>query len=190
MAAATGVSSGYPSRLRRSRFRYLLTAAVLASLFCGVTARFYVWPASGMPARVDAIVMLNGPGDRLRTALSLAWEHRARFVVISRGSTYWGRGSICAPAIPRVKITCFDPRPDTTQGEAEFAGRLASRYHWHSIVLVAITPQDTRARLRFRRCFGGEIYVINSSFSPSEWPAEVAYEWAATVKAVTIQRGC
>jgi hypothetical protein len=38
--------------------------------------------------------------------------------------------------------------------------RLAKRYRWHSIVLVATPPQDTRARLRLGRCFGGKIYVV------------------------------
>ena len=60
--------------------------------------------------------MLNGPGDRLGTALDLAWQHRAPFVVISRGSPYWGHGSICAPRIPRVKVICFDPEPRQHEG--------------------------------------------------------------------------
>jgi hypothetical protein len=42
-----------------------------------MSARLFVWPAEGMPARVDAIVMLAGPGDRLPVALRLAREHRA-----------------------------------------------------------------------------------------------------------------
>jgi len=33
------------------------------------TARLFIWPDRGMPAHVSAIVMLNGPGDRLDTAL-------------------------------------------------------------------------------------------------------------------------
>jgi hypothetical protein len=154
------------------------------------TAHWFVWPEQGMPARVDAIVMLNGPGNRLDTALELAWAQRAPVIVISRGSAYWGQGSGCAPKIPRVKVICFDPSPSTTRGEAEFAGRLATRYHWHSIVLVAITPQDTVARLRLGRCFRGKIYVINASLPAFEWPYEIGYEWASTVKALFLQRSC
>jgi hypothetical protein len=59
-----------------------------------------------------------------------------------------------------------------------------------SMVLVATAPQDTRARLRFGRCFGGEIYVVNSPFPAWEWPYEIAYEWAATIKALIFQRSC
>jgi len=63
---------------------------VLGAIVLGVaTARLFIWPDRGMPAHVSAIVMLNGRGDRLDTALDLAWQHRAPFVVISRGSSYW-----------------------------------------------------------------------------------------------------
>jgi hypothetical protein len=80
----------------------------LSVIVLGVaTARLFIWPDRGMPAHVSAIVMLNGPGDRLDTALDLAWQHRAPFVVIARGSSYWGHGSICAPRIPRVTVICF-----------------------------------------------------------------------------------
>lgn len=155
-----------------------------------MTARLFVWPQQGMPAHVDAIVMLNGPGDRLDTALNLAWAHRAPMIVIARGSPYWGRGSICAPKIPGVKVICFDPDPSTTRGEAEFTGRLAKRYHWRSIVLVTTTPQDTRSRLRVRRCFRGSIYVVAAPIPAYEWPYAIAYEWGATAKAILLQRSC
>ena len=165
-------------------------ATVLVIAFGVATARLYVWPARGMPARVDAIVMMDGPGNRLHTAEELAWAGRARVLVVSRGSAYYGRGSICAPPIPGVKVICFDPDPATTQGEAEFAGRLASQYHWHSIALVTIRPQASRARLRMKRCFAGQVYVMTAGMPVYDWPYELAYEWAATVKALTVNRGC
>jgi uncharacterized SAM-binding protein YcdF (DUF218 family) len=179
-----------PTRQRR---RWRSAAVVLVTLIIvvsAVTARLFVWPAQGMPAQVSAIIMLNGSGDRLTTALDLAWQHRAPFVVISRGSQYWGHGSICAPKIPHVTAICFDPSPATTKGEAEFVGRLARKYHWTSLVLVTTTPQDTRARLRVERCFTGPVYVVTSSLPPSAWPYEIAYEWVATVKALVFQRSC
>jgi hypothetical protein len=173
------------------RWRLLIASAALALAALGVTtARLFVWPPHGMPARVDAIVMLNGPGDRLDTALKLAWKGRAHVVVVSRGSPFWGHGSICAPEIPDVRVICFDPNPATTRGEAEFAARLAKRYHWRSIALVTTAPQDTRARLRMRRCFAGRLYVVNAPLATYQWPAEVVYEWAATIKALFVQPGC
>ena len=49
--------------------RVLAVLAAIVVTFCAVTARLFVWPAQGMPARVSAIVMLAGPGDRLPVAL-------------------------------------------------------------------------------------------------------------------------
>ena len=37
------------------------TVAAVFLAFCGLTARLFIFPASGMPARVDAIVMMAGP---------------------------------------------------------------------------------------------------------------------------------
>jgi hypothetical protein len=180
---------GERARARRWRkMAVVLVTLVLAA--AAATARLFIWPKRGMPARVSAIVMLNGPGDRLHTALDLARQHRAPYVVISRGSPYWGHGSVCGPAIPHVKVICFNPSPATTKGEAEFLGRLARKYHWRSVALVTITPQDTRARLRVARCFPGPVYAVTAPLPLSAWPFQIAYEWAATVKALIFERGC
>ena len=154
------------------------------------TVRLFIWPDRGMPAYVSAIVMLNGTGDRLDAAEDLARRHKASFVVVSRGSPPFGHGSGCFPAILHVKVICFDPSPATTRGEAEFIGRLARIYHWRSVVLVTITPQDTRGRLRVERCFSGPVYVVTTPPAWYDWPYEIAYEWAATVKAFIFQRSC
>jgi uncharacterized SAM-binding protein YcdF (DUF218 family) len=181
-------------KLRSRRWQTVaaaLTIAVLAfGAFGAATARLFIWPAQGMPAHVDAIVMMNGSGDRLETALDLAWQHRADFVVIARGSQYRGRGSVCAPHIPRVTSICFDPSPATTRGEAEFAGRLARTYHWKSVALVSIAPQDSRARLRMERCYSGPVYVVTTPLALSAWPYQIAYEWGAFIKALVFQQGC
>jgi hypothetical protein len=170
----------------------IIARAVAVSLigFAALTARFFIWPEQGMPPHVDAVVMMNGPGDRLDTALRLGWEHRAPVLVISRGSPYWGHGSICAPKIPHVTVICFDPNPATTQGEAEFAGRLARRYHWRSIALVTTTPQDIPGRLHMERCFSGNVYVVTAPLPAWDWPYALIYEWGATVRALVLQRSC
>jgi hypothetical protein len=88
-----------PSGARR-RASAAIVAVVVA--FGVVTARLFVWPAQGMPARVSAIVMLAGPGNRLPVALQLAREHRAPVLVVSRG--WHGYGRPCPPATPGVKL--------------------------------------------------------------------------------------
>jgi hypothetical protein len=178
------------SRRRGYLLRIVLALAIVVAGLGAATAHWFVWPPQqAMPAHVDAIVMLNGPGDRLDTALDLARAHRAPVIVISRGSRYWGHGSICAPKIPGVTVTCFDPSPNTTRGEEEFASRLEKQYHWQSIALVAITPQDTPARIWAGRCLSANTYMVNVSLPTSEWPYEIAYQFGSTIKAL-FQRGC
>jgi hypothetical protein len=162
-------------------------AAVL--IVAGVTTgRLFVWPARGMPARVDAIVMLNAPGATLPVALRLARQHRAGYLVISQGTV--ASHYACPRPVPQVKLICFHPSPATTQGEAEFIGRQARQHHWRSVVVVAITPQASRARLRLGRCFGGHVYVMTAPVPLGSWPYQIAYEWGAVAKALVLQRGC
>ena len=181
-----GVRPG--ERARRRWRQALIAASALVLLLAGLTARLFVWPPAGMPDRVDAILMLNNPGDPWPVARQLAREHRARYLVVSQGTV--ASHYACPAPVPGVKLICFHPSPATTQGEAEFAGRLASKYHWHSVVIVTIVPQDFRARLRLERCFGGQVYVMTGSLPLRSWPYQIAYEWGATIKALTVQRSC
>lgn len=141
-----------------------------------------------MPARVDAIVMLAGPGDRLPVAVRLASEHRAGVLVVSRG--HLGYGGPCPGAIPGVRIICFAPDPSNTRGEAEFVSKLAGRFGWRSLALVTTPEQDTRARLLMHRCYPGSIYVVTAAHAWYEWPYEIAYGWGALLKALTVVRSC
>jgi hypothetical protein len=59
---------------------------VLFVLFCGATARLFIWPTTGMLARVDAIVVPGEPGNRIAAASTQAEQGRARYLVLSEGS--------------------------------------------------------------------------------------------------------
>ena len=142
-------------RFLRGWRRTFVVAIAPVLAFIVVTAVVLVWPARGMPSRVNAIIMLAGTGDRLATAVSLAREHRAPVLVVSRGRQ--GYGGPCPPTTPGVKTICFDPDPGDTRGEAEFAGKLARHYGWRSVVLVTTPEQATRARIMMGRCFSGSI---------------------------------
>jgi hypothetical protein len=48
-----------PQPRRRRRTVLVVTLVTVLVAFCGLTARLFIFPASGMPARVDAIVMLT-----------------------------------------------------------------------------------------------------------------------------------
>jgi uncharacterized SAM-binding protein YcdF (DUF218 family) len=172
----------------RPRRRERAVAIALVAVFCMVTARLFVWPAQGMPSRVSAIVLLAGPGNRLPVALELAREHRAPVLVVSQG--WEGYGGPCPAPVPGVRLICFDANPGDTRGEAEFAGRLAQRYHWRSMVLVTTRAQDTRARIVAGRCFSGALYVMTAPLPLLDWPYQIAYEWGALVKALALYRSC
>ena len=188
----TGKASRRP-RLRRPRLRRGLRrlGAALAGVVIVVaaaTARLFVWPDRGMPPKVSAIVMLDTPGGTLSTGLRLAAQHRAPYLVISLGTPESSYG--CPQPVAGVRLICFNPSPGTTQGEAEFVGRLARKYHWSSVAVVTITPQDSRARLRVARCFAGPVYVVTTPIPLASWPYQIAYEWGALTKALVAQRNC
>ena len=177
--------------VRRRRWRRLTVALiVLLAVVCVASARLFIWPAQGMPARVDAIVVLGGPGDRLGKGLELAHQGRAPVLVVSLGLQEPIPASVCRPQGHAWKVICFQPEPGTTQGEAEFVGRLAKQDRWRSVALVTTPDQDTRARIRFGRCFAGHIYVVTAPLPASRWIYEIAYQWAASFKAVVLQRSC
>lgn len=172
--------------MRWRRVAVMLVVALF--VFCAASARLFIWPAQGMPTRVNAIVVLGGPGNRLGKGLQLAHQGRAPFLVLSDGA--WPPSSLCALHDQAFKVICFQAEPGTTQGEAEFVGRLAKRYRWKSVVLVTTPDQDTRARLRFERCFAGGLYVVTTPLPASEWPHQIVYQWAASFKAIVLQPNC
>jgi hypothetical protein len=155
-----------------------------------VTARVFAWPPQQVPAHVSAIVMLNGPGDRTAVATRLARTHVAPILVVSTPTPILAGSSGCLPSLPAIRVMCFNPVPKSTRGEAEYVGRLASRYHWRSVLLVTIAPQNVRSRLRLSRCFSGQIDAVDAPLRALQWPYELAYEWGAMIKALVFQRGC
>jgi hypothetical protein len=89
-----------------------------------------------------------------------------------------------------VRTICFDPDPGTTRGEAEFVGRLAKMYGWHSLIVVAIRPQAVRARLLIGRCFAGTTYMATAPLPLTSWPYQIAYGWGALFKATFVDTSC
>jgi uncharacterized SAM-binding protein YcdF (DUF218 family) len=167
----------------------VMATIIVMVAFCGVTARLFIWPPTGMPAHVDAIVVLGGQGHRLDYGLRLANENRAHYLVLSEGLPWIPPGE-CGREYPTLTVLCSQPSPDTTQGEAVSIARLARQYGWHSLVLVTTPDQTFRAELRFRRCFPGAVFGVTTPLPAGQWPSAIAYQWAATSKAELINRGC
>ena len=189
----------FPPALSRSASRFkwpriklkrrtIVALIILLIAFCAVTARLFVFPATGMPARVDAIVVPGGSGDRIGAAVNLAKQGRGRYLVISEG-LYIPPG-LCGSWVGGVQVICFNPIPGTTQGEAEETARLAKQYGFRSIVVVTTPDQTWRTELRFRRCFSGKVYAVTTPLPMHMWPLMIAYQWAASIKAEVVNRGC
>lgn len=169
--------------------RRVVPVGVLVAVVAVVVASvpLYVRPATDAPQQAGAVVVLGDSGaQQLDKGISLVKAGFARTLVVSTANRYG-----CPPPIPSVAILCFSPEPATTQGEARFASTVAIRRGWKRIIVVPSTAQTTRARIRFKRCFSGTILMDPADpVGLGAWAYRIAYEWAATVKALTLQRGC
>jgi uncharacterized SAM-binding protein YcdF (DUF218 family) len=174
----------------RSTRRRLLNSAValLVVVAAIVEIRLYVVPASQGAGPADAVVVLGGQAyqARLRTADAMLQKYPGSVVVVSIPG-----GITCPPQPPGASaILCFSPHPSTTQGEARMAAKLAAQYGWKSMEVVTTADQVWRARLRFSRCWSGDLTLVRSDSSIYSRMRAVPYETAATVKAETLQRTC
>jgi uncharacterized SAM-binding protein YcdF (DUF218 family) len=176
--------------LRRRQRRALAVLVVVAVLFGATIARFFVSPElPKLPRRADAIIELGGPGNRDGAALNLAREHRAPILIQSTVVAEAGTDE-CLPPVPDVTIMCFHADPSTTQGEARYIGKLAAQHGWKSVILVTSRDHAWRARLWMTRCFRGDVYVSMTPLPPWAWPWQIAYQWAATLKALLVETEC
>jgi uncharacterized SAM-binding protein YcdF (DUF218 family) len=150
-------------------------------------------PKVDHPTHADAIVDLGGPEDngRLEVVEGLLDAHVANHLVISLNSPDQHRAyHLCVDPPTGVTVTCFQPHPSTTRGEAEEVHRLAQQHGWTSIVVVTSTFHVSRARLIFRRCFTGKLYMAaGRNIAPVTWAYQYLYQTGAFIKAV-LQSGC
>ena len=174
----------HPRRVRAAA----LVVAVLIVAIVVASVVLFIEPATNAPARSDAVIVLAGGNNGARIAKGIALVrsgYAPRLFVSAPGY------KDCPKSLPSISITCFNPNPTTTQGEARFASALADRHHWHQIIVVSGTQQVTRARIRFDRCYHGSILMVAADPGGlGSWVATVVYEWGALPKALIWQRGC
>ncbi|HEY3941604.1 MAG TPA: hypothetical protein VGL60_03895 [Acidimicrobiales bacterium] len=160
-----------------------------AVLFVAASLALFVWPPTGHPTRVDAIVSFNGPAEGAREALavSLARQGYAPVLLFSRGG--FASDTSC-PKVPGVSVVCFVDVANNTRGEARWAARYAERHHWQSLLIVPGRPQATRARLLLARCFPARIVVVPASEPLVRFPFDVLHEWGGLAEALLVDRAC
>jgi uncharacterized SAM-binding protein YcdF (DUF218 family) len=151
-------------------------------------------PTVNHPRHADAIVVLGPPDSngRVDTALSLIRQHVATNLVISVMSERQRQAkSLCSAPQDGFRVTCFQPHPATTRGEAEQVRDMARQHGWTSVVVVTSTYHVSRARMIFERCLDGTLYVVAArhGISVFTWAYQYLYQTGAYVKAV-LQPGC
>jgi hypothetical protein len=174
-------------RRRRRRHRVLLgAAAVLVLAYLGVTVAFFVKPTLGAAAHPQAVVVLDGYGNRDAQGFALARLAHVRTVAVS-----WPPYASCPAPRSGLRILCFVPHPANTQGEACAVARLARRHRWRSLMVVAGTTQVVRARVYLASAYSG--HLAFSGVDPSGvigWLYQIAYGQGGLVKALFSHRGC
>ncbi|MGI5242952.1 hypothetical protein [Dactylosporangium sp. CA-139066] len=180
-----------PARRRRRRRAVTAVLALTLAAASATIARLFVWPdLPPLPARADAVVELGGPGERRPVALDLVRQGRAPLAAISVSvdevdTTWCYKGRL-----DNVPVTCFHPDPYTTRGEARAIADMARERGWRSVILVTTPDQASRAILRLSRCYDGQIFVATAPLPWRQWPAQIAYQSGATVKAYTAETSC
>lgn len=193
LEARGGQASGHDQELarrrrrRRSRLRVVLeVVAVLVAAYVALTVAFFVKPTLGTLAHPQAVVVLDGYGNRDARGLAIARADHVRTVAVS-----WPPYASCPAPQAGLRILCFVPHPATTQGEARAVARLARIHRWRTLLVVVGTTQVVRARIRLERCYSGH-FAFNGvdPIGFFGWLDEIAYDQAAMVKALVWQRGC
>jgi uncharacterized SAM-binding protein YcdF (DUF218 family) len=169
-------------------FSVFLFVALVLFVVVG-TARFFLWPPTDRPAKVDAVVALGGdPGQlRAKKAIALARAGDAPVAVVSLGGN---PPAPCPDAVPHVQVLCFRADPLDTRGEAEYVSRLAAARHWDRLIVVSERSQATRARMLFKRCTRAQLVMVPVADPPDHLLYDLVYEWGATIKALTVARTC
>jgi hypothetical protein len=173
----------------KTRHRIVAVAVALVLVAMAVfEIRLYVVPTSDRRGPTDAVVVLGGGTfiDRLHAAGALLAQYPGAVEVVSTP----GRLGCPDPYPGAASIICFRPDPATTQGEARAAAALAAQYGWKHITVVTTADQVWRARLRFSRCWSGDLSVVRASTSIVTRLFSMPYETAATIKAEVFQRSC
>jgi uncharacterized SAM-binding protein YcdF (DUF218 family) len=172
-------------RARRA-ILFAVGACLLIVALTAANLALFVWPSSGTLRHADAVVVLaGGDGERLDRGLELVREGLATTLVVSTGPP-----QLCETT-QLFDVVCFHPSPDSTRGEAEAIGRIASERGWNRIVLVTSTYHMSRARLLLDRCYTGtvEIATAQPDQGLGAWIAAIAHEWGGLAEAV-VHRSC
>ncbi len=177
------------SWLKRALVAVALTALVMAAL----TARLFVWPATGSASSVDAVVVLSGDyGDRMQRALELMADDAAPVLVHAGEPDSLFALHLCEKTDLGFEAVCLLPKPDDTRGEARAVGELVRQRHWKSIAVVTTNFHVTRAGIEFRRCVEARVSIISTTSKAGRrfGLGQIPREWLRVLYLQVAHRGC
>jgi hypothetical protein len=166
----------------------VLIAVTVAVVIAAVYAvRFVVFPHADPIGKADLVVVLDAPADGKKFAITRELEAVNPHSTVLYSADDGGCGRLRGTT---AHLVCFTPEPDTTRGEARYAAAYAKAHHESSMAVVVRRAQLNRARLRFSRCWNGQLAMVEEPMSVVSSIAQLPYETLATLKALTLQRGC
>lgn len=154
----------------------------------------YAFPQIDPLRPADAIFVLGGNGyERYPYALELALQGFAPRVVVSNpaGEQDIWLTDLCKNQRYTFEVSCFNPNPATTRGEAQELHRLAAAHGWHTVIVVTFRPHISRARYMVQKCFDGNLIMTESpaDLSVEYWMWTYVYQTAGYIRAA-LQPGC
>ena len=181
-----GIGASRPQRpTRRRSWAGRLAATLLLAVVVAV-AWLFVWPPAGQPLEDGPVVVLGGGGgERLQAALHLVGEPGpGRELVLSEGA--YSEWEVLGRSCREESVTCFDPQPANTFGEAVTVAELARERGWDRVPVVTSDYHVTRSRLYFHRCLDVEVALVaaDSGYSVGARVAGLPYELLGTFAAL------
>jgi uncharacterized SAM-binding protein YcdF (DUF218 family) len=160
--------------------------AIVIAIFAGLPV--YVSPQIDSLRRADAIFVLGGNGyERYPYAIELALQGLAPRVVMSNpaGAQDIWLTDLCEHQRYAFTVSCFEPEPATTKGEASELRKLATEHGWRTVIVVTFRPHISRARYIIEQCFDGQLIMTESpaDLSIGYWMWAYAYQTLGYVRA-------
>lgn len=179
-----------PLRLRRRILQASVAAFVIGALWLGAGIRLFAFPAE-QPLRPSDVIFVIGPIEswRINLARELIADGYADSLMVS---VFQGSHLAVCDEPQTFDVTCTQPDPFTTQGEARWLRDELSENDWDSAIVITATPHVERTRYIFGRCIEQDVTVVGRStgMGKRDWLYHFFYQTAGYLKALTVSAGC
>ncbi len=173
--------------------RWITAAVLVLAAVAIIGLPLYVFPAVDEPRETDVVYVIGPPTDaRMTVAESMLDAGLANALMVSVDPDEDWKRAEAACAEPRpYPVYCSKPDPFTTRGEAQWLRAMTAEHGWDSATVVTFTPHITRTRVLMKRCFDGDLALVEGETSLAwwYWAYHYAYQSAAFAK-VALNQSC